>query len=60
MGVGLSVNTTYHFALTESTANKTLANLDFLTTLLDGKYPSHPNHVYARLIRGFGSFKNAE
>ncbi|MFQ5493576.1 MAG: hypothetical protein ACE5DX_05460 [Candidatus Dojkabacteria bacterium] len=51
MGVGISVDTTYHFALTESTAAKALADLDFLTTKFNNRQPSNPNHVYVRCVR---------
>lgn len=52
VGVGLEVNATYPFALTESTAAVALANLDFITVEVDGKKPANPNHVYAMLVRG--------
>jgi hypothetical protein len=58
--VGLAVNATAPFALTESTANKTLANLDFLTTLVDGNKPANTKHVYVKLIRSSEVFKNVE
>ena len=51
MGVGMSVDTTYHFALTESTGAKALANLDFVTTLIDGKRPANPYRVYVQCVR---------
>lgn len=50
-GVGMSVNTTYHFAVTESTAAKALANLDFITIMWNGKQPKDPNHVYVQCVR---------
>lgn len=58
--VGLSIDTTYHFALTESTAAKNLANLDFMTVELDGKKPKRTNRVYVMPLRSFGQFDNPE
>lgn len=52
MGVGLSVNTTLPYALTESSAANALIGLDFMTTLLDGKKPPLPYRVYVQALRG--------
>jgi hypothetical protein len=59
MGVGLSVDTTYHFALTESSADKDLENKDFMTILVDGRKPTNPNRVYVICLRSaFGTIAN--
>ncbi len=55
IGVGMSVNTTYPWAVTESTAAKNLANLDFITVEVDGQKPLNPKHVYVMCIRNFAS-----
>jgi len=60
IGVGMSVDTTYHFALTESIAAKNLANLDFITVELDGKKPKLSHRVYVMPIRSFGQFIAAD
>lgn len=60
IGVGMSVNTTYPFALLESTASNTLANLDFITCRVDDQYPSSANHVYVMPVRSFSQFKNVQ
>lgn len=60
MGVGLSVNATYHFALTESTGDKDLTDVDFVTTLLDGKQPEETNRVYVMPLRTFDKFSAAD
>lgn len=51
IGVGMSVNATYPFALLESSASTTLANLDFITTEIDGQKPVDPNRVYVLCLR---------
>lgn len=56
IGVGLAVDTTYHFALLESGADKDIENKDFMTIELDGEKPKNPNRVYVMCIRSaFGS-----
>lgn len=55
--VSMSVNTTYHFALLESSAAVTMANLDFVTVMVDGQKPANPKHVYVMCTRDFGAFK---
>jgi len=56
IGIGLAVDTTYHFALLESGASKTLANQDFMTVRLDGSYPASTKRVYVMPIRAFDKF----
>jgi len=52
INVGIAVNTTYPFSLLESGAVvSSLANVDFITTSIDGHLPSNPNHVYAMCMR---------
>ena len=57
--VGMSVSTTYHFALLESTAAATSVDMDFVTVLLDGKQPTNPYHVYAMPVRTQSGFASA-
>jgi hypothetical protein len=52
----MAVDTTYHFALLESGASKTLANQDFMTVRLDGNYPADSKRVYVMPIRLFDKF----
>ncbi len=55
MGVGLAVEADAPFALQESSASTTLADLDFVTTRIDDRYPALTNRVYVTPIRpGFG------
>ena len=52
INVGLAIDTTYTFALLESSAVVTsLANMDFITTNIDGHLPSNPNHVFVMPLR---------
>ena len=60
IGVGLAVDTTYHFALLESGAAATLANDDFMTIELDGKKPRRLHRVYVQCIRAFNNFYGPE
>jgi len=60
IGVAMSVDTTYHFAVTESTAAKTLANLDFMTTCIDGNKPADTKRVYVFPLRSFSQFKSPD
>lgn len=53
IGVSMSVDTTYPFALTESTAAKTQADLDMMTISLDGHKPGNSHRVYAVPTRTF-------
>lgn len=56
IGVGLAINTTAPFGLTESTASTTLDNLDFITTRVEDRYPERSDAVYVRLLRsGFNA-----
>lgn len=50
-GYALSVDTTYTFALTESTASNDYANLDFATTSLNGRLPANTNRMYVTPLR---------
>ena len=50
--VGLALDTTYTFALLESSAVvSSLANVDFITTEIDGHLPRNPNHVFVMPLR---------
>lgn len=60
IGVSMSVDTTYSFALLESSAAKNTANLDFITTEIDGQKPTNSKRVYAQCIRAFSAFENAD
>lgn len=60
LGNGMSVNATYPFAVTESTASLTLANLDFLTTKISDKHPRNTKRVYARCVRCHTGWINPE
>lgn len=59
IGVSMSVNTTYPFALTESSAAVAQANLDFMTVSLDGHKPNESHRVYVMPIRAFSGFTAA-
>ena len=51
IGVGLSVNTTLPYALTESSASKLLIGLDFQTVSLAGNKPRNSFTVYVKALR---------
>lgn len=53
VGVSMSVDPTYSFALTESTAAVAQANLDFEVVRLDGNQPKNSKRVYVAPIRAF-------
>lgn len=60
VGVGLAVDTTYHFALLESGADMDLDDCDFITVSLDGKKPRRTHRVYVKCIRAFESYVTVE
>lgn len=54
LGASFPVNTTYTFALTESSvvaAGSTMTAVQFREVLIAGQQPVNPNHVYVRCIR---------
>lgn len=51
MGYGMSINTTYTFALLESTSSTTLTNLDFVVVAPNKKQPVSSKKVYAQCHR---------
>lgn len=59
-GVGLAVDPTYPWALTEAGAAVLLANKDFYTLRPEGSSPANQNRVFVSPIRGFASLKVAE
>lgn len=58
-GVSMSIDTTYPFALTESTAAVAQANLDMMTVELDDRKPENLNRQYVMVIRGFSAHEAA-
>jgi hypothetical protein len=56
IGAYMSVDTTYTFALTESTASATETNLDFRTVSIDGQLPESKYRVYAQCVRSANSY----
>jgi hypothetical protein len=58
-GVHMSVDTTYPWALTESTAAAAATNLDFITTDIGGKKPTLSHRVYVQCVRSFASDRAA-
>lgn len=50
-GVSMAVDTTYHFALTESGAAVASANLDFMTTQFGTGKPANSHRVYVQCMR---------
>lgn len=59
IGVSMSVEATYPFALLESSAAVATANLDFITVELDGKKPANSKHQFVMPTRGLSSFRAA-
>jgi len=58
--VGLAVDTTYHYALLESSADKDLPDKDFITTSIDGNKPINSKRVFAYCMRSNASVEIAE
>jgi len=56
--IGFSINSTLPFALTESSAAKALAGLDFISIDVDGRKPSVPYHVFAQALIAQEGFEN--
>lgn len=52
-GVSLAVDTTYSFALLESSAAKAIANNDFVTVAMRGSKPQKQHRVYVKCVRCF-------
>jgi hypothetical protein len=50
-GVSMSVDTTYHFALLESSAVVASANMDFMTTQFGKGKPANSHRVYVQCMR---------
>lgn len=56
MGTCLLVNSTYPFALTESTSDTDSEDMDFMTFEIDGHKPRLAHRVYVVCMRSFGGY----